>query len=98
MLGETHKKIALKIGEVLKLGETETGILAAGSIYPDEWENFPQHKGKGKEIIQNIIDSKIQFMEGDDECYHKLGVALHYIQDRWTLSPRLRDKHTKWAS
>jgi|GEM_PF-3690083 len=96
MIGRTHKRIARKIAEELKLGKREASLLETGSVSPDSWENFPHHKGKEKEIIANIVDSRILFLEDDDECYHQLGVALHYIQDRWTLKPRLKDKHTRW--
>lgn len=96
MLGSTHKKIAEKIAANLKLNERETRVLIKGSTLPDDWENFPHHKGKENEIISNISKARILFLDGDDECYNNLGIAFHYIQDRWTLSPRLRDKHTPW--
>jgi hypothetical protein len=96
MLGETHIRITKRIAEELKLGKREAGLLEAGSVNPDIWENFPHHEKRGLDIIENLIRARILFLRNDDECYHLLGVALHYIQDRWTLRPRLKDKHTLW--
>lgn len=96
MLGSTHKRIGQKIAVNLNLNERETKVLTTGSVSPDDWANFPHHKGKEKEIIDNITQARILFLVGDDECYNNLGIAFHYIQDRWTLAPRLRDKHTTW--
>jgi len=96
LLEETHRRIAKKIARELNLGERETFLLESGSVNPDSWANFPHHYGKEAEIIRYILGARQLFLEGDDECYHRLGIALHYIQDRWTLRPRLKDKHTKW--
>ncbi|MFB3889887.1 MAG: hypothetical protein ACE14S_10385 [Candidatus Bathyarchaeia archaeon] len=96
MLGETHRKIARKIAVLLGLGKRETSLLETGSTAPDEWENFPHHRDKELEIIRNILYSRMLFLSGDDECFYHLGVALHYIQDKWTTAPRLKDKHTAW--
>jgi hypothetical protein len=43
-----------------------------------------------------VIASRKRFLENDDECYYLLGSVLHYIQDSWTLNPRVKDKHTAW--
>jgi len=91
----THGRIAQKISQNLRLGKREAGLLEIGSLNPDSWADFPHHRGKTFEIISNILDARGLFLD-DDECYSSLGVALHYIQDRWTLRPRLKDKHTKW--
>jgi hypothetical protein len=96
MLDETHRRIARQIAKELNLGKREASLLEGGSANPDSWADFPHHYGKEIEIMRNILDARRLFLQGDDECYHRLGIALHYIQDRWTLRPRLRDKHTKW--
>ena len=96
MLEETHRKIAQKIAKELNLREREASLLETGSVNPDSWANFPHHHGKEAEIVRHILDARRLFLHGDDECYFRLGIALHYIQDRWTLRPRLRDKHTEW--
>jgi len=82
----------------LKLRKRETELLMVGSILPDKWGNFPHHVGKELEIIKSILKARLQFLEKDDECFSNLGVALHYIQDMWTLRPRVRDKHTEWET
>lgn len=96
MLGETHRRIAKEIAKELRLGEREASLLETGSTAPDNWADFPHHHGKEKEILDNILEARNLFLENDDECYHKLGIALHYLQDRWTLRPRLSDKHTEY--
>jgi len=96
LLEETHRKIAQKIAKELNLREREASLLETGSVNPDSWANFPHHHGKEAEIVRHILDARRLFLHGDDECYFRLGIALHYIQDRWTLRPRLKDKHTKW--
>jgi hypothetical protein len=96
MLGITHQRIVREIAEKLRLGTRETGLFETGSVSPDNWADFPHHKGKRTETLENILGSRVLFLEGDDECYFQLGVALHYIQDRWTLRPRLSEKHTQW--
>jgi hypothetical protein len=72
------------------------GLLIGGSTHPDSWMDFPHHFGKDKEIFNNIVQARRSYLQGDDECFHFLGIALHYIADRWTLRPRLSDKHTEW--
>lgn len=96
MLEKTHRRIAQEIAKELNLGEREAGLLEAGSVNPDSWADFPHHYGKELEIMRNILDARRLFLQGDDECYFKLGIALHYIEDRWTLRPRMKDKHTRW--
>jgi hypothetical protein len=96
MLGVTHQRIVRKIAELLKLDARECALFETGSVHPDSWANFPHHKNKRNETVQNVLSSRKLFLENDDECYFKLGVALHYVQDRWTLRPRLADAHTKW--
>jgi len=96
MLEETHRRIAREIAKELNLAKREAGLLEAGSINPDSWANFPHHHGKEGEIVKNILEARKLFLQDDDECYHRLGIALHYIQDKWTLRPRTCDKHTAW--
>lgn len=96
MLGKTHKRIVRSIAEELKLGEKETALLEIGSVNPDSWANFPHHSKKEFEIVDKLLSSRLLFLKGDNECYHRLGVALHYIQDRWTTRPRIDEKHTEW--
>jgi len=96
MLGETHRRIAREIAKALNLNEREASLLEVGSVGPDSWANFPHHEGKECEIAANILVARKLYVQDDDECFARLGNALHYIQDRWTMRPRLSDKHTKW--
>ena len=63
---------------------------------PDQWDSFPHNKGKRLRIIENIVKSRILFLEGNVESFSCLGIALHYIQDRWTLNPRTGSDYTTW--
>jgi len=97
MLEQTHARIATEIAKALGVEDKrKVGLMWVGSKSPDSWATFPHHEGKTSEIIENILNARLLFLEGDDECFHKLGIALHYIQDKWTLRPRMQDKHTKW--
>jgi len=96
MLGKTHKAIARFTAQKLNLKKRETELLEIGSIRPDSWANFPHHKDKEYEIAVSIFDARKHFLQNDDECFHDLGIALHYIADRWTLRPRISEEHTEW--
>ena len=97
MLGSTHVRIAETICKNLGIVEKrEVGLLVGGSTSPDSWMDFPHHHGKEKEIADNLLQARRLYLESDDECFHRLGVALHYIADKWTLRPRMSDKHTEW--
>jgi len=98
MLEATHRKIAKDIAKVLKLNERKANLLEIGSVNPDSWADFPHHFGKEDEISEAILKARRLFLEIDDECFSTLGNALHYIADRWTLRPRLGDKHTQWEN
>lgn len=96
MLGKTHLRIADKIAEEFELGDKEKKLLELGSIDPDSWGKWPHHREKEQTIIENIFSARKKFLQEDDECFYDLGVSLHFLQDHWTLSPRTRDKHTKY--
>jgi len=96
MLETTHRRIAEEIAKILELSERETNLLETGSIHPDNWADFPHHQGKEMEIAENILNARKLYLEKDDECFFRLGVALHYIADRWTYRPRTSEKHNEW--
>ena len=98
MLIETHRRIAREIAKTLNLTEREAELLEAGSVAPDQWENFPHHSEKETSIARRILEARRRFIDGDDECYHDLGVAFHYIEDRWTTRLRPLDKHGQWEA
>jgi len=92
----THQKIAGKISEELFLNKHEASLLEIGSITPDSWMNFPHHKDKELDILTHLFTSKELYLNNDDECYHHMGLAFHYIQDRWTLRQRSDSSHIEW--
>lgn len=96
MLGETHRRIARRIAQEIGLGEKETKTLETGSTSPDNLVSFPHGKGKKFQIIENIVKSRIFFLQGDIKCFEYLGSALHFIQDRWTLFSRTENDYTPW--
>lgn len=98
MLGSTHQLIAEKIGSDLGLSERNIKLLVVGSMSPDSWADFPHHSGKDMEISRKLASARNMFLKDDDECYVELGIALHYLEDRWTLRPRLAEKHTDWEN
>ena len=96
LLTATHQYITKLIANKFELSRNESDILVASSAAPDSWGNFPHHFGKEKDIISHLLLARIYFLKDDDRCFEHLGYALHYIQDRWTLDARARDKHTSW--
>jgi hypothetical protein len=71
-------------------------LLSNGSVAPDGWMDYPHHKEKEYEIISAIKEARQQYLDDDDECYHTLGVALHYIQDHITGAPKRNDLHADY--
>ena len=96
MLEETHKRIAEKIAQELKIEDRNKQLLVEGSVAPDLFGDFPHHKGKELKIYGHIFDAVYSYQEDDDECYYDLGKALHYIQDGWTARPGTPQGHTRW--
>jgi hypothetical protein len=96
MIEETHRRLAIEIGKALNLDAKSCKLLEDGSAVPDYQETFPHHYGKGTEIKNLLKRARATFQKHDNECYYLLGMAFHYIQDKWTLRVRTRDKHTKW--
>ena len=96
MLKKTHIAIAKKISKDLELESKPTKLLINGSTAPDLWGNFPHHRRKEGDILRRIAKARIMFLQDDDEYYHELGIALHYLEDKWTLSPRVADEHTNY--
>jgi hypothetical protein len=96
MIENTHRKIARKIAEELNLVEKDKRLLELGSIDPDNWGQWHHHREREQTILEKIFSARKKFLERDDECYYDLGVALHFLEDCWTLSSRSRDRHTKY--
>lgn len=96
LLEETHKRIAEKIAQELKIEGRNKQLLVKGSVAPDLIGDFPHHKGREMKIFRDLMKALNAYEKNDDECYYELGKALHYIQDRWTARPRTPQKHTRW--
>jgi hypothetical protein len=63
---------------------------------PSSWADYPHHEDKDDDIVKYLLNARKFFEENDDECYFYLGVAFHYIEDRWTLRYPAPDKHAKY--
>jgi hypothetical protein len=74
----------------------EIALLTKGCEDPDRNMDFPHHRGKNLDIAINLLKARIFFLEKSDECFYYLGLALHYIQDKWTLRPKIAEAHTVW--
>jgi hypothetical protein len=96
---ETHIKladhVASKIG--IDVSSQEAAYLREGSVAPDDWRDFPHHYGKDSAIRSHIVKSRKAFLENKEEeaCYH-LGVAFHYLADKWTLMTGSDERHANW--
>jgi hypothetical protein len=93
---ETHRRLARELSKSLGLNLSQSKLLEEGSVYPDFQESFPHHVGKEDEIEELLSKARATFLKGDDECYFSLGMAFHFLEDKWTMRARARDKHTKW--
>lgn len=87
MLWKTHIRIS---NEVLRrlditLSSDAYSRFKAGVIAPDQWRDFPHHRGKYEQIRRNLQYARQYFLQDNiQETYYYLGVAFHYIQDSYT--------------
>ena len=63
MLTETHLKIAEAIANVLRLNREQRNYLKKVSIVPDDWRDFPHHRGKEPTIQLNIDKARRLFLQ-----------------------------------
>lgn len=98
MLKSTHIKIAQLIGSELKLPREAIFVLELGSVAPDEWEDFPHHVASELRTKRYIMEARRYFVNGQKlESLNALGIAFHYIQDRWvTVSSENTREHIDW--
>jgi len=99
MRKNTHIRLANQI--VSKTGisiySEEAKYLRGGSIAPDQWKNYPHHYGKEGSIRNQIIKSRKCWLRGEKEdCCFRLGVAFHYLADKWTLMRGSDKRHASW--
>jgi hypothetical protein len=98
MLERTHARIARRIAQELNLSKEHGDLLESGSVRPDSYIAFPHHEGKDILIYADILDARALLLNNDDEAFVKLGEALHFIADKWTLKPRIDIKHLQYES
>jgi len=99
MLSKTHIRIANRILRELgtPLSSEEAAYLRGGSVAPDDWKDFPHHRGKSSNIQRYIIEARKSFLRDDlSKAYFRLGVAFHYLQDGWTTISGSDPKHAQW--
>jgi hypothetical protein len=96
---KTHIKLADQVASKIGLNicSQEAAYLRQGSVVPDDWRDFPHHYGKDSAIRSRIVKSRKALLEDrkDEACYH-LGVAFHYLADRWTLMTGSDERHASW--
>jgi len=99
LLKETHIRLADRVASKIGVGALtlEAAYLRGGSVAPDEWKDFPHHHGKETAIRDRVLRSRKDRLEGreKDACY-QLGVAFHYLADRWTLTSGSDARHANW--
>lgn len=88
MLWKTHIRLANEILHKLGLPSSshEANQLRKGCIEPDKWKDYPHHKGKSGDIQSRLLKARKNYLDNNlGEAYYNLGVALHYIQDKFKL-------------
>lgn len=85
----THLSIAKWIGRTLKLDRETILKLADGSIAPDKWKDYPHHNVSvsNRKIYLRITRARRFFLKNDNRCFFELGAALHYIADKFVVTP-----------
>jgi len=99
MQKETHILIANLVS--YQLGYDSKGkyayLLRYSSVLPDIWKDYPHHRGKDNHIKLYLGEARTFFLKGDmDTALMRLGVAFHYIADRWTLMTGSDERHNMW--
>lgn len=99
LLRETHERIARKIGHELRLDNSFTFSLVAGSVSPDSWRDYPHHRGGESKIKRRISNSRDRHLKNEEtQSAIEIGVAFHYVADRCVSGPSSREgwKHTNY--
>ncbi|NLF41796.1 MAG: hypothetical protein GX587_03795 [Bacteroidales bacterium] len=77
--------------------EEAANKLIDASVLPDDWRDYPHHYGKDGAIRQHIIESRKCWLNGEKaNCGYHLGLAFHYIADKWTLINGSNPNHSRW--
>jgi hypothetical protein len=71
--------------------------LIDASVLPDAWRDYPHHYGKDGVIRQRVVEARKCWLHGEQaDCGHNLGLAFHYMADKWTLMRGSDPRHTSW--
>lgn len=99
MLWKTHLRISFEVLNRLgvSLSPETTQHFREGIIAPDQWQDYPHHYGKSKEIKHHLMKGRGYFLKDDPaNAFFHLGVALHYIQDSHTSFASFYPNHHSW--
>ena len=99
MRKNTHIRLANQIASKtgISIYSEEAKYLRGGSIAPDDWKNYPHHYGKNGSIQRLITESRKCWLRGQKtKCCFWLGVAFHYLADKWTLLRGNDKEHASW--
>jgi hypothetical protein len=96
----THIYIANQVANQFKnppLTNYEKQQLELGSVVPDVWRDYPHHYGKEAAIKKRVtLARKAWLCNQNAQACFELGVAFHYLADKWTLMRGSDPRHTKW--
>ena len=68
-----------------------------GSIEPDKWKDYPHHFGVDHKLKNFIIKSRRHLIDGNITAHLEcLGIAFHYVADKWTLFSGSAQQHADW--
>ncbi len=85
-LGDFHGKLARKIAQEIGLSETEAMVLEVGSFSLRKKNRFDEQCAL-VELAENIIESRILFLEGSIQCFSSLGKVIQCVQETWIQTP-----------
>ena len=99
MFKSTHIRLANRVASRIgiDIDSEEATHLRRGSVAPDEWMDFPHHYGRRSDIKRRILESRKEMLRGDkNQACFNLGVAFHYLADKWTSTRGSDPLHSRW--
>lgn len=97
---KTHFEIANRVVTAIGLEnctDDAARSLINASVLPDSWGDYPHHYGKDGVIRQRVVEARKCWLRGETGgCGYYLGLAFHYIADKWTLMNGSDPRHTRW--
>jgi len=95
----THIRLANLVAKELgiRLDSNECAYLRGGSIEPDKWKDYPHHHAVDHKIREYILKSRRYFIQSNINAHLEcLGIAFHYVADKWTLFSGSVVEHAAW--